>query len=101
MTLLKVWDFIFFRIYFKDIDCGFKMFKREALEKILPFKSDGAMITTEILAKAKKAKLKIVQIKVTHLPRKYGEQSGGNFRVVFRAIKESFTLWKDLRHGRT
>lgn len=99
MSLLKIWDFIFFRIYFKDIDCGFKMFKKDALKKILPFKSEGAMITTEILAKAKKAKLKIVQVKVTHLPRKYGDQSGGNFRVVFRAVRESFILWKDLKNG--
>jgi len=58
------------------------------------------MITTEILAKAKKAKLKIAQVKVSHLPRKFGDQSGGNFRVVFRAIKESFILWKELRNGR-
>ena len=52
MNLLKLWDFIFFRFYFKDIDCGFKMFKKEALEKIGPLRSEGAMITTEILAKA-------------------------------------------------
>jgi glycosyltransferase involved in cell wall biosynthesis len=100
MTLLKIWDFLFFRIYFKDIDCGFKMFRRQALNKILPLRSEGAMITTEILAKAKKAKLKIVQVKVTHLPRRYGDQSGGNFRVVFRAIRESFVLWRELRNGR-
>lgn len=101
MMLLKIWDFIFFRIYFKDIDCGFKMFKKDALNKILPLKSEGAMITTEILAKAKKARLKIAQVKVTHLPRRYGDQSGGNIRVVVRAIRESFALWRDLRHGRT
>jgi len=100
MNLLKIWDFIFFGIYFKDIDCGFKMFKKNALDSILPLKSEGAMITTEILAKAKKAKLKIAQVKVSHLPRKFGDQSGGNFRVVFRAIKESFILWKELRNGR-
>src|SRR3989344_611794 len=51
MNLLKIWDFIFFGFIFKDIDCGFKMFKKNALEKILPFRSEGAMITTEILAK--------------------------------------------------
>ncbi|OGH04058.1 MAG: hypothetical protein A2W22_00330 [Candidatus Levybacteria bacterium RBG_16_35_11] len=100
MMLLKIWDFVFFGIYQRDIDCGFKMFKRKALNKILPLYSEGAMITTEILAKAKKAKLKIVQVKVTHLPRKYGDQSGGNLRVVIRAIRESFNLWKELKNGR-
>ncbi len=33
MALLKIWDFIFFGFRFKDIDCGFKMFKKEALLK--------------------------------------------------------------------
>lgn len=96
MNLLKVWDWFFFRFYFKDIDCGFKLFKRQALEKIMPFKSEGAMITTEILAKAKKAKLKISEMEVNHYPRLYGDQSGGNLRVIMRAIKESLILWKEL-----
>ncbi len=101
MNLLKIWDFIFFGFYFKDIDCGFKMFKRSAIKKILPLNSEGAMITTEILAKAKKAHLKIVQVEVHHYPRKYGDQSGGNLRVIVRAIVESFQLWKNLHYGRS
>lgn len=100
MNLLKIWDFIFFRFYFRDIDCGFKMFRRDTLKKILPLKSEGAMITTEILAKAKRARLKIEQAEVSHYPRKFGNQSGGNPRVIFRAIKESFLLWKELNYGR-
>lgn len=100
MNLLKIWDFVFFGFVFKDIDCGFKMFRREALEKIKPFKSEGAMITTEILAKAKKQKLKITQVEVSHYPRIYGDQSGGNLRVILRAIKESFAIWKDINYGR-
>lgn len=101
MNLLKIWDFILFGLYFKDIDCGFKLFRKSALKKIMPLKSEGAMITTEILAKAKKAHLKIDQTKVSHYPRKYGNQSGGNLRVILRAVKESFVLWKDLHYGRS
>lgn len=100
MNLLKIWDFVFFGFIFRDIDCGFKMFKKEALGKILPFKSEGAMITTEILAKAKRGKLKITQVEVSHYPRIYGDQSGGNLRVIVRAIRESFSLWWGLRYGR-
>lgn len=100
MALLKIWDLLFFGFYFRDIDCGFKLFKKEALEKIMPFSSEGAMITTEILAKAKKARLKIDQVEVSHYPRKYGDQSGGNLRVIIRAVRESFSLWKDLNCGR-
>lgn len=100
MNLLKIWDFFFFGFYFKDIDCGFKLFKRSALIKIGPLKSEGAMITTEILAKAKRTRLKISQVEVTHKPRIFGDQSGGNIRVIARAIKESFSLWWELNHGR-
>jgi len=100
MFLLKIWDFVFFGFYFKDIDCGFKMFKKESLKKIMPLQSEGAMITTEILAKAKKANLKIDQVRVTHYPRVFGDQSGGNLRVIGRAIWESVSLWRDINYGR-
>ncbi len=96
MNLLKLWDSLFFGFYFRDIDCGFKMFKKSAVEKILPLYSEGAMITTEILAKAKRKKLTIAEVEVTHFPRKFGDQSGGNLRVILRAIFESFLLWIDL-----
>ena len=100
MNLLKIWDLIFFGFYFRDIDCGFKLFKKEAIKKISPLKSEGAMITTEILARAKRKKLKIAQVEVAHFPRIYGDQSGGNVRVILRAVKESFFLWLSLNYGR-
>jgi glycosyltransferase involved in cell wall biosynthesis len=96
MNLLKIWDLVLFGFYFRDIDCGFKLFRKEALNKIMPLKSEGAMITTEILAKAKKAHLKILQVEVNHYPRIYGDQSGGNLRVILRAIRESIFLWRDI-----
>jgi glycosyltransferase involved in cell wall biosynthesis len=96
MNMLKLWDLVLFGFYFRDIDCGFKLFKKEALDKIQPLRSEGAMITTEILARSKKADLKILQVETNHYPRLYGDQSGGNLRVILRAIKESLLLWKDL-----
>ncbi len=100
MYLLKIWDFIFFRFYFKDIDCGFKMFRREAISQIMPLRSEGAMITTEILAKATRKKLRIKEVEVNHFPREYGAQSGANIAVVVRAILESFILWFDILNKR-
>lgn len=100
MNMLKIWDLLLFHFYFRDIDCGFKMFTREALDKIGPLRSEGAMITSEILAKAKKKKLKIKEVGVTHYPRINGAQSGANFPVILRAVLESFQLWYDLHYGR-
>lgn len=101
MNMLKVWDFLLFRFYFRDIDCGFKLFTRGAVEKLMPLRSEGAMITTEILAKARKKKLRIKEVGVTHYPREFGHQSGANFPVILRAVLESFILWYDLHYGRT
>ena len=100
MNLLKIWDFILFGFHFKDIDCGFKMFTRRALDEIIPLRSEGAMITTEILAKAKRKKLKIVQVGVEHYPRQFGEQTGANLFVIIRAVLESLTLWSDIKNNR-
>ena len=100
MNMLKVWDLVFFGFKFKDIDCGFKMFSREALEQILPLRSEGAMITTEILAKAKLKKMKIAEVEVAHYSRQFGDQSGANVPVLVRAILESLILWWDIKNRR-
>lgn len=100
MILHRLWVFIFFRLYVKDIDCGFKMFRRKALLAIMPLRSEGAMITTEILAKAKAKNLTIAQVGVVHLPRQYGESSGGNFSVIVRAMLETLILAWDIRNKR-
>jgi glycosyltransferase involved in cell wall biosynthesis len=100
MYLLKIWDFLLFRFFVKDIDCGFKLFKKDALDKIMPLRSEGAMITTEILAKAKARNLKIAQVGVNHFPRKHGKQSGANTQVILRAVFESLILWWDIKNKR-
>ncbi|HVA96226.1 MAG TPA: glycosyltransferase family 2 protein [Candidatus Acidoferrales bacterium] len=100
MYLLKVWDRMLFRFSYKDIDCAFKMFHKEAVEQLMPLRSEGAMVSTEILAKATIKKMKIIEVGVTHYPRVEGHQSGANVPVVIRAILESFILWWDLKNGR-
>jgi glycosyltransferase involved in cell wall biosynthesis len=101
MYMLKIWDFVLFRFSVKDIDCAFKMFKKEAIDIIMPLRSEGALISTEILAKAKKKKLRIREVGVTHYPRQKGHQSGANMPVITRAVLESLILWYDLHYGRT
>ncbi len=100
MYLLKIWDKVLFRFSYRDIDCAFKMFTREAIEQLLPLRSEGALVSTEILAKATRKKMKIIEVGVVHYPRQLGHQSGANFPVIVRAILESFILWWDLKNGR-
>jgi glycosyltransferase involved in cell wall biosynthesis len=82
-----------------DIDCGFKLFKREFLDS-MELKAGGAMISTELMARLAGRGARVKEVEVTHLPRLAGEQSGANFRVVARAFKELFALYGDLRAER-
>lgn len=95
--LLKIWNFIFFGLWVRDADCGFKLIKKEVVDKIGPLKTESAITETEFLARAKRAGFKIIEVPVHHYPRKEGKQTGGNIRVIFKAAKESFNLWRALR----
>jgi hypothetical protein len=54
--------------------------------------SQGALIDTEILAKAKAKGYTITEVGVSHFPRIAGEQTGAKLSVIFRAFKELFAL---------
>ena len=88
---------LLFGLKLKDIDCAFKVFPRELFERIT-LKSTGALIDTEILAKARNLGYSIVQVGVHHYPRTAGEQTGANIGVILRAFKELFQLYKQIRH---
>jgi len=71
----------------RDIDCGFKLFKREILDDV-HIVSDGAMIDTEFLAGAKARGYRIVEVPLTHLPRGAGEATGANLAVIVKAFRD-------------
>lgn len=70
-----------------DIDCGFKVFRREILDRV-HLVSNGAMIDTELLAGAKARSYRIAEAPVTHLPRVAGRPTGANIRVILRAFRD-------------
>ncbi len=82
-----------------DIDCGFKLFKREFLAA-MDLRAHGAMISTELMARVAGRGAKIKEVGVHHLPRVAGEQSGANLKVIARAFKELLTLYGELRAER-
>ncbi|RLC99870.1 MAG: glycosyltransferase family 2 protein [Chloroflexi bacterium] len=71
----------------RDIDCGFKLFRREILEHVT-IVSDGAMVDTEFLAGAKARGYRITDVPVTHLPRVIGEATGANLKVILKAFRD-------------
>lgn len=90
--------FIFFGLSLKDVDCGFKMVKKQVLEKIPPLESTrGGMINAELAIKAKKLGFKVEEVGVNHYPRLAGKPTGASIRVVIRSYLDLFKLWWKLR----
>ena len=89
---------LMFGMKIRDIDCAFKLYKREIFDKI-ELSSTGALIDAEILARAARKGYRITQKGVHHYPRTAGKQSGASLRVVLRAFKELFKLQNRIRSG--
>lgn len=89
---------IFFGLRLKDVDCGFKMVKKEVLEKIPHLQSQrGAMINAELAIKAKKYGFKIDQVGVKHYPRLSGRPTGANIKVIAKSYLDLINLWWKLK----
>jgi hypothetical protein len=86
-----------FNLPLKDIDCAFKLYKRSIFDD-MELLSTGALIDTEILARAKRKGCRITQVGVRHYPRIAGRATGANPKVVLRAFKELFNLRRQILH---
>ncbi len=71
----------------RDIDCGFKVFRRRILSHVNVV-SDGAMVDTELLAGVRARGFRIVEEPLTHLPRVAGEATGANLLVIVKAFRD-------------
>ena len=89
---------LLFGMKVRDIDCAFKLYKREIFDNI-KLSSTGALISAEILARAVRRGYSLTQKGVHHYPRTAGKQTGANLRVIFRAFKELFKLRRRILSG--
>jgi glycosyltransferase involved in cell wall biosynthesis len=89
---------LLFGLKIRDIDCAFKLYKREIFDNI-KLSSTGALIDTEVLARAARKGYSMTQEGVHHYPRTAGAQSGANIRVILRAFKELLVLRSRIRGG--
>ena len=84
----------------RDVDCGFKLFRREIIQNLAPqIASRGATFSIEWLVRAKRAGYRFVELPVTHRPRVAGSQTGANINVIVRAFRElvqfRLQLWRE------
>ena len=80
----------------RDVDCAFKMFKREVLNQI-QLTARGAMVSTELLAWATRKKFRIVEVGVSHFPRQAETATGAKLSVILRAFSELFKLYPQIK----
>jgi len=89
---------LLFSLNVRDIDCAFKLYQRAIFDHI-KMESTGALIATEILARAANQGYTITQRGVHHYPRTAGKPTGGNLRVILRAFKELWQLRRRILAG--
>jgi glycosyltransferase involved in cell wall biosynthesis len=76
----------------RDVNCGFKLFPSVVGRSL---RADGALISTELVLRARRAGYRTVEVGVPHYPRRAGHATGAAPRVVVRAFAE---LWRLRRH---
>ncbi|HEY6056840.1 MAG TPA: glycosyltransferase family 2 protein [Candidatus Limnocylindrales bacterium] len=89
--LYRLANRIFFGLRLRDIDCAYKLFRRESLEG-MRVESGGAFFSAELLIKLEAAGRRIVEVGVPHYPRTAGSPTGARLSVVRRAVIDFWAL---------
>jgi dolichol-phosphate mannosyltransferase len=90
----------------RDIDCALKVFRRDALAKLLP-DSPGFFVNTEMLTRARQLRMHVAEVGVRHRPRAQGA-SKVSLVAVPRTLGELLPFWwsrvlfagRDIRDGK-
>jgi glycosyltransferase involved in cell wall biosynthesis len=79
-----------------DVDCAFKLIRREVVEAVEPT-SGGAFFSAEFLLRADHLGFRVVEVGVNHYPRTVGKAKGATPAVILRTMKDMFRLRLRLR----
>ncbi|MGA2668581.1 MAG: glycosyltransferase family 2 protein [Ignavibacteria bacterium] len=85
-----------FDIDYVDIDCAFKLFKRDLFDKIT-IRTKDAFIDAEIMIKANKLGYTTTEVGVKHLPRVDGISTAARPSIIFTTIREIYSFRKELK----
>lgn len=86
---------LLFRLPIRDVDCDFRLLRRNALEKI-ELSSLSGSICVELVYKLKRAGCNFVETPVHHYPRLHGQSQFFTFGRVARTLSDFFRLWLKL-----
>jgi len=80
-----------------DYSCGFKLIRKKVYEKVQPLIGEEKVTQIELLTKAQRAGFKFSEIRIKHLPRVYGHQTGADIKVILKSVRDLLKLWYQLR----
>lgn len=83
---------VLFRVRVRDVDCAYKLFRREVLEKIV-IESDDFFVDAELVAKARKWNFRLLEKGVRHYPRIAGETTVRASDIP-ETLKRIALMWK-------
>jgi hypothetical protein len=75
----------------RDVDCACKLFRREALRG-LRVESGGAFFSAELLIKLRESGRTVAEVGIPHYPRTAGSPTGAKPSVVWRAVRDFWSL---------
>ena len=88
-----------FRLPVGDVNCPFKLMQRRILRHVV-LQSEGSFIDAELLIRAHRLGLRIVQFPVDYRPRTRGVSSLSSLPVIRKILIEAITLFMPLRRVR-
>ena len=82
----------------RDIDCGFKLFRREVVAAVLPqITGRYAAISPELITRIQLAGFAVIEVGVEHYPRTLGSQTGDNLREIFGSFLDLYHLRREIK----
>ena len=86
---------IAFGLRLRDVDCDFRLMRRNIFEKVHLTRSSG-VICVELMKKVQDHGFRIAQVPVHHYHRSYGKSQFFNFARVGRTLADLARLWFEL-----
>ena len=84
-----------FRLPIRDVDCDFRLLRREAIQGI-ELESASGVVCTEMIYKLRRAGCRFAEVQVHHYPRRHGRSQFFTVRRVARTAFDFFALWTKL-----
>ncbi len=84
-----------FGLRLQDVDCDFRLMRREVFDKVRLTRSSG-VICVELMKKVQDHGFRVAEVPVSHFHRAYGRSQFFNFPRVARTLADLVKLWVEL-----